>query len=88
MTVGALETLREAGQVPPAFGVLSFGDVPWAPLLRPSLTAVELPSYDMGFTAAGLLQDRIAGRETPIRTVVLRTALRIRESTAGPCSSS
>jgi LacI family transcriptional regulator len=83
MTVGALQALRDAGLTPPGFGVLSFGDVPWAPLVRPSLTAVELPSYDLGFTAARLLQDRIAGRDTALQTVVLRTALRVRESTAG-----
>lgn len=87
MTVGALEALRDAGLAPPGFGVLSFGDVPWAPLVRPSLTAVELPSYDLGYTAAGLLQDRIAGRDTALQTVVLRTALRVRESTAGPAAS-
>lgn len=84
MAVGALQALSEAGLSPPEFGVLSFGAVPWAPLVRPSLTTVELPSYDLGWTAAGLLQDRIAGRESPLQTVVLRTALRIRESTLAP----
>src|SRR5690606_13196831 len=64
MAVGALQALSEAGLSPPEFGVLSFGAVPWAPLVRPSLTTVELPSYDLGWTAAGLLQDRIAGRES------------------------
>ncbi|WP_049575124.1 LacI family DNA-binding transcriptional regulator [Streptomyces sp. SBT349] len=84
MTVGALEVLSEAGRTPPGFGILSFGGVPWAPLVRPSLTTVELPSYDLGFTAAGLLQERIAGSAKPLQTVVLRTELRVRDSTAGP----
>lgn len=84
MTVGALEALREAGRTPPGFGVLSFGGVPWAALVRPSLSTVELPSYELGFTAATLLQERIAGSPKPLQTVVLRTELRVRDSTAGP----
>ncbi|RFU82295.1 LacI family transcriptional regulator [Streptomyces triticagri] len=84
MTVGALAALREAAVEPPDFGVLSFGDVPWASLVRPSLTTVQLPSYDLGWTAAGLLQDRIAGTDRSLQTVVLRTALQVRESTSGP----
>ncbi|MFF8846507.1 LacI family DNA-binding transcriptional regulator [Streptomyces sp. NPDC015127] len=84
MTVGALEALREAGQAPPEVGMLSFGDVPWAPLMRPSLTTVELPSYDLGRTACELLLARMAGTAGLLQTVVLRTTLQARESTAGP----
>ncbi len=84
MTVGALQALAEAGLSAPGVGILSFGDVPWASLVSPSLTAIQLPSYDLGWTAASLLQDRIAGRQRPRQTVVLRTALLVRASTAGP----
>lgn len=82
MAVGALQALHDAGLTPPDFGVLSFGDVPWAPLLRPGLTAVQLPSYDLGATAARLLQDRISGSDRPLQTVVLRGTLQVRDSTA------
>jgi LacI family transcriptional regulator len=84
MTIGALDALSEAGRTPPGVGVLSFGDVPWASLVRPSLTAVELPSYELGRTAADLLLQRMEGSTAPLQTVVLRTRLQIRESTAGP----
>ncbi|MEV6289793.1 LacI family DNA-binding transcriptional regulator [Streptomyces sp. NPDC051896] len=84
MAVGALQAVREAGLEPPEIGVLSFGEVPWAPLTRPGLTTVQVPSYDLGWTAAGLLLDRIAGKEQPLRTVVLRSSLQIRQTTAGP----
>ena len=84
MTVGALQALAEAGLSAPGFGVLSFGDLPWASLIGPGLTTVQLPSYDLGWTAATLLQDHISGRRRPMRTVVLRTALQVRESSAGP----
>ncbi|MGW7257385.1 LacI family DNA-binding transcriptional regulator [Streptomyces sp. NPDC054834] len=86
MAVGALQAVQDAGLEPPEIGVLSFGEVPWAPLTRPGLTTVQLPSYDLGWTAAGLLLDRIAGKEQPLRTVVLRTSLQVRESTAGPAA--
>lgn len=84
MTVGALRALHEAGIEPPGFGVLSFGDVPWASLVRPSLSTVHLPAYDLGEAAASLLQERIAGSVKPLQTVVLRTSLEPRSSTAGP----
>ncbi|MFF4763994.1 LacI family DNA-binding transcriptional regulator [Streptomyces sp. NPDC001292] len=84
MTIGVLNALDEVGRTPPGVGVLSFGDVPWASLVRPSLTAVELPSYELGRTAADLLLQRMEGSASPLQTVVLRTRLQIRESTAGP----
>lgn len=87
MTIGVLDALGEAGRTPPGVGVLSFGDVPWASLVRPSLTAVELPSYELGRTAADLLLQRRNGSLSPVQTVVLRTKLQVRESTAGPAGS-
>ncbi|AOR30590.1 LacI family transcriptional regulator [Streptomyces fodineus] len=84
MTIGVLEALREVDRTPPSVGVLSFGDVPWASLVRPSLTAVELPSYELGRAAADLLLQRIEGKPSALQTVVLRTRLQVRESTAGP----
>lgn len=84
MTIGVLDALGEVDRTPPGVGVLSFGDVPWASLVRPSLTAVELPSYELGRTAADLLLQRMEGNASPLQTVVLRTTLQIRESTAGP----
>ncbi|MYS30541.1 substrate-binding domain-containing protein, partial [Streptomyces sp. SID7804] len=86
MTIGVLDALGEVGRTPPGVGVLSFGDVPWASLVRPSLTAVELPSYELGRTAADLLLQRMEGSGSPLQTVVLRTTLQIRESTAGPAT--
>lgn len=58
--------------------------MPWGPLVRPVLTTVQVPAYDLGRTAAGLLLDRIAGTERPLRTVVLRSSLRVGQTTAGP----
>ncbi|MEU1592233.1 LacI family DNA-binding transcriptional regulator [Streptomyces sp. NPDC005708] len=84
MTIGVLGALREVGRTPPSIGVLSFGDVPWSSLIQPSLTVMELPSYELGRTAADLLLQRIEGKPSPLQTVVLRATLQVRESTAGP----
>lgn len=83
MTVGALQAMREAGASPPEIGVVSFGDVPWASLIQPSLTTVRLPARELGSASAELLQQRIAGDSGPLRTTVLRTSLQVRDSTSG-----
>ncbi|MFH9728555.1 LacI family DNA-binding transcriptional regulator [Streptomyces sp. NPDC017254] len=84
MAAGVLKALRAADKQPPRTGVLSFGDVPWASLVEPSLSTVEPPSYDLGRTAVGLLLERIAGKDRPHQTVVLQTALQVRSSSTGP----
>ncbi|WSW30178.1 substrate-binding domain-containing protein [Streptomyces sp. NBC_01003] len=53
-------------------------------MVSPSPTSVQLPSYELGFAAAGLLLERIAGTDKPPQTVVLRTSLQARDSTSGP----
>jgi LacI family transcriptional regulator len=73
MAVGALEALRQAGLVPPAFGLAVFGDLPYASLARSGISVVPLPARELGETAAGLLLDRIAGDDSPPRTIVLHT---------------
>jgi hypothetical protein len=82
MAIGAIEALRDAGITPPQFGLISFGDLPWARLLNPRLSAISQPAYQLGWSAAEILQDRIAGRQSPTRTIVLNTELIERESTA------
>jgi LacI family transcriptional regulator len=83
MTVGLVECLVDARvDVPGEMGVVGFDDVPWASLVRPSLTTVAQPTYELGRTAAELLADRIS---TPARhpsTVTLHTKLHVRESSA------
>jgi LacI family transcriptional regulator len=72
MSVGALQVLVQRGQVPPAFGVASFGDLPFAALAPDGITVVHLPARHLGVTAANLLLERINGDDQPSRTIVLR----------------
>lgn len=80
-TVGAMECLVDSGiQVPDEMGVVGFDDVPWAHLVRPSLTTVAQPTYELGRTAADLLSQRIANPDRAPSTITLNTKLQIRDS--------
>jgi LacI family transcriptional regulator len=83
MTVGAVECLvDQAIAVPAQTGVVGFDDIPWAHLVRPSLTTVAQPTYELGRTAAMLLADRIAEPGRAPSTVTLHTQLKVRESSS------
>lgn len=85
MTVGAVECLVDRGvAVPAQTGVVGFDDIPWAHLVRPSLTTVAQPTYELGRTAAMLLADRIAEPGRAPSTVTLHTQLKVRESSIRP----
>ncbi|MBQ0904126.1 LacI family DNA-binding transcriptional regulator [Micromonospora sp. U21] len=85
MTVGAVECLVDRGvRVPAEFGVVGFDDIPWAHLVRPSLSTVSQPTYDLGRAAAVLLTERIANPTRPPSTVTLSTGLQVRESSSRP----
>lgn len=79
MTVGALQGLQELGlHVPDDVSVAGFDDTPWATLIRPSLTVVAQPTYDIGRTAAELLAT--ARTADGPRQIVLPAKLVVRES--------
>lgn len=83
MTVGALHGIAEAGlAIPGDIAVVGFDDMSWSDLLRPRLTTVAQPSYDMGVEAGRLLRSRLEGYAGAARMVTLSATLRIRESSA------
>jgi LacI family transcriptional regulator len=67
-------------KVPDEVGFVGFDDIPWAHLVRPSLTTVAQPTYELGQTAARLLVERIREPSRPPSRVVLRTVLHERDS--------
>jgi len=82
MTLGALGALqaRQVG-VPDEMAIVGFDDFEWAAVLRPRITTVAQPTYEIGKTAARMLIDRIEGRGgSDPRRVVLPTRLIVRES--------
>ena len=89
MTVGALKYLVTHGiRVPRNIGMVGFDEIPWADLVRPSLSTVAQPTYDMGRIAGQLLAAHSATPDKRPETVILRTSLNIRaSSTPGPSES-
>jgi LacI family transcriptional regulator len=76
MTVGGMQAIAEAGlDVPQDIAVVGFDDANWATALRPPLTVVTQPTYEIGRIAAELLLHRIDGEKCAPRRVVLRAQL-------------
>ncbi len=81
MGVGALESLVASGaRVPDDLGLVSWDDLPWAVVMRPSLTVIAQPVEQIGRTAAALLLETIAGVPFANRHIVLPPQLAIRDS--------
>lgn len=83
MTLGALDAISESGlTVPDDIAVVGFDDMAWAPLLRPSLTTVAQPTYDLGAETARMLLGRVKGYSGAARELMLEPTLRVRSSSA------
>lgn len=88
MSVGALRAFAECGvRCPEEIALVSYNDLEWFDLLRPSITAVRHPVYDLGAKAAEMLLKRFSGRLTgPFRRITLKCELVVRESSRPPGS--
>jgi LacI family transcriptional regulator len=81
MAIGALQAIDEAGLVIPRdIAFVSFDDMSWSTLLRPPLSAVAQPAYDVGAESARLLLSRLEGYSGAPRLVMLAPTLVVRES--------
>jgi LacI family transcriptional regulator len=85
LAVGCYAALDEAGlQCPDDISVIGFNDMPFIDRLRPPLTTVRFPHYQLGTEAAQLLLERIGERESPVKILHLAPELVVRGSTAEP----
>jgi LacI family transcriptional regulator len=85
LALGCYDALAEHGLACPRdVSVVGFNDMPFVDKLRPPLTTVRIPHYQLGTEAARLLLERLRqpGRHTP--SVLLPPTLVVRESTAPP----
>ncbi|HEX8346749.1 MAG TPA: LacI family DNA-binding transcriptional regulator [Actinoplanes sp.] len=81
MTIGAVECVFDRGiAVPSELGVVGFDDMPWTNLIRPALSTVAQPTYELGRAAAELLRLRLTEPDRPPSTLTLPTRLQVRES--------
>ena len=83
MTIGALQAIDQAAlRIPDDIAIVSFDDMSWSTLLRPPLTAIAQPAYDVGVESARLLLSRIEGYSGSPRLVTLSPTLVVRGSSA------
>lgn len=82
LALGCYDALRERGiACPEQMSVVGFNDMPFVDKLRPSLTTVHIPHYQMGSEAARMLLERITDRDTAVTSVLLPLHLVVRDST-------
>jgi LacI family transcriptional regulator len=85
LAIGCYDAFDETGLVcPDDISVTGFNDMPLIGRLRPPLTSVRVPQYELGVEAARLLLDRLTGRTLTPRVVLLPVSLIVRGSTAPP----
>ena len=88
MTLGVLQALKGLKvPCPERVSVIGYDDSDWAAVFNPSLTTIAQPTYEIGQKAAELLLESVRateeGAEVEPRQILLKSSLRIREST-GP----
>jgi len=83
LAVGCYAALDDAGlSCPDDISVVGFNDMPFIDRLRPPLTTIRFPHYQVGTEAAQLLLERIAEHASPVKILYLAPELVIRGSTA------
>jgi LacI family transcriptional regulator len=83
VAVGCYGALDEAGlRCPDDVSVIGFNDMPFIDRLRPPLSTVRFPHYQLGTEAAALLIERIEAEDSPVKILYLAPELVARGSTA------
>jgi DNA-binding LacI/PurR family transcriptional regulator len=83
LTLGALSAIHQRGlRIPDDIGLAAFDEMDWMPFVKPALTVVAQPTYDLGRTAVDLLLQRMEDPDRPFQEIVLAAALHIRESSS------
>ncbi len=83
--VGILRALTDRGRrIPEDFSVIPFISEKFCRLITPSLTAINLPTYSMGYQAAKMLIARLQEPDLEPEQILLAPELVVRGSTAPP----
>lgn len=81
LAVGALQAVQGMSlRVPEQVAIAGFDDFDFSAWVKPALTTVRVPAYDMGRLAAGMLLDSIDGLTPTPKQVVLPVELIPRQS--------
>lgn len=82
LAAGALEAINDRGlSIPEDIALACFDDATWTTLVKPPITVVSQPTYEIGRMATELLLQRIDNPSLHAREVVLRGRLIARAST-------
>ena len=85
LAIGAMRAAWELRiSIPEQLSIVGYDDEPDARFMRPALTTIRQPQYEMGIRAANLLFERIADQELPQRQVIVQPQLIVRETTMAP----
>lgn len=86
MALGLLNVAQDMGlRIPDDVSIVTIEDSPLVEYVRPQLTSIHVPMYDMGMRATELLLAHLADPDAPLQQVTLPTTLVVRASTA-PCT--
>jgi LacI family transcriptional regulator len=82
LAVGCYGAFDELGlRCPQDVSIIGFNDMPFVDRLRPPLSSVRFPHYQLGTEAAQLLLERIEGGDGPVKILYLAPELVARGST-------
>ena len=85
LALGCYDVMAEVGlSCPEDLSIVGYNDIPFLDKLRPPLTTVRIPHYQIGVRATELLLERIQDPNTEPVTVQLDPELVVRGSTAAP----
>jgi LacI family transcriptional regulator len=85
LALGCYDFMAQRGiRCPEQLSVVGFNDVQFMDKVRPALTTVALPQYEIGVSAARLMLERIRHPKVALTSVELPVTLKVRESTAAP----
>ncbi len=83
LTTGTVRAIQERGlHIPDDIAIGAFDAINWMSLVKPELTVVAQPTYQLGQVAANLLLQRLEDNTRPVQEVILQTQLLIRQSCA------
>lgn len=81
LAAGALRAIAERGlRLGADIGVVVFDDAPWLSLLRPAVSVVSRPAYEIGTTAARRVLARLASESDRVEDTALDADLVVRGS--------
>jgi LacI family transcriptional regulator len=82
MAVGAIHAILDNGKkIPEDIEVIGYNNIPIASQVRPLLSTVDVPMYDLGAVAMRLLTKYMHGEEVQTGQVTLPHSLKLRNST-------